>query len=179
MKPQSDRARVFSQALPHKIISTSETSSPSLPPLTLPSTLNPHPLSRVPFSKTFSTPPRSMHRMAFLMCSWPWMEGARERASTSNTSYNRRELGTGTISFPLILTLLHPTHPSIPHLLTSPHPRLLIRIPSPSPSHSFCSPSSHSQTNSSAPQSLISSPHPFLPLTSSLLRPNLLIFFTS
>lgn len=35
-----------------------------------------HPLSLVPLGRTFSTPPRSMHKMAFLMKAWPWMLGA-------------------------------------------------------------------------------------------------------
>lgn len=39
------------------------------------------PLIREPFSRTFSTPPSNMQRMAFLMYSWPWILGAKERAS--------------------------------------------------------------------------------------------------
>lgn len=45
-----------------------------------------NPLSLVPFSRTFSVPPTSMQRTAFLMNSCPWMEGASDRDMTSNTS---------------------------------------------------------------------------------------------
>lgn len=45
------------------------------------------PLMRDPFSRTFSTPPSNIHRMAFLMYSWPWILGAKERDSWSNTSW--------------------------------------------------------------------------------------------
>merc|ERR1719219_978430 len=41
------------------------------------------PLSLVPLGRFFSTPPRSMHRRAFLMYSWPWMDGARDLDSMS------------------------------------------------------------------------------------------------
>lgn len=44
------------------------------------------PLNLVPLSSTFSEPPNSMHRTAFLMYSWPWIEGASDFARTSNTS---------------------------------------------------------------------------------------------
>jgi len=41
---------------------------------------------------TFSVPPSSMHRTAFLMYSCPWMDGAKHRASVSNTStFRKRE----------------------------------------------------------------------------------------
>lgn len=45
-----------------------------------------YPLSLVPFGSTFSTPPSNMQRRAFLMYSWPWILGARDFESNSNTS---------------------------------------------------------------------------------------------
>jgi len=50
------------------------------------------PLMREPFSRIFSTPPSSMHRMAFLMYWWPWILGAREWASWSNTSWTTQQV---------------------------------------------------------------------------------------
>lgn len=44
------------------------------------------PLMRVPLSSTFSTPPSSMHRIAFLMYSCPWILGARDFESWSKMS---------------------------------------------------------------------------------------------
>lgn len=52
---------------------------------------------REPFSKTFSTPPRSIHRMAFFMYSWPWILGARERANWSNKFYRSRKTNKASI----------------------------------------------------------------------------------
>lgn len=39
----------------------------------------------VPLSKFFSTPPNNINKTAFLIYSWPQIEGARELASKSNT----------------------------------------------------------------------------------------------
>ena len=50
-----------------------------------------HPLSLVPLGNTFSFPPSNIHNTAFLMYSCPWIEGARERPSCSNTSPFWRE----------------------------------------------------------------------------------------
>ena len=63
--------------------SHSHSTSPScLPCLSTPiSKMLMSPRIRLPFSRTFSTPPSSMHRRAFLMNSCPWMLGARDLAS--------------------------------------------------------------------------------------------------
>lgn len=37
-----------------------------------------YPLNRVPFGRTFSTPPKSRHKMALLIYSCPWIEGAKD-----------------------------------------------------------------------------------------------------
>ena len=143
---------------------------------TLPLLPHTYPLSRVPFSNTFSTPPSSKHRIALLMCSCPWMDGARDRASTSNTSCKSREQLH--ISFLLIYTHFNQTPVTLyPTPLSPPSPtsHSLICSPSHSPS-----PPSYSPPYNSFPHSFPSpSPPSTLPLTKSLLRPNLLIFFTS
>lgn len=46
----------------------------------------PYPRSRVPLGRTFSTPPSSMHKMAFFMYSCPCMEGASDLLSNSKIS---------------------------------------------------------------------------------------------
>ena len=38
------------------------------------------PLSLVPFGRTFSSPPKSWHKRAFFTYSWPWIDGAKDRA---------------------------------------------------------------------------------------------------
>lgn len=57
------------------------------------------PRMRDPFSRTFSTPPSSKQRMAFLMYWWPWMLGASELASCPNTSWGRVEIVRGEKGF--------------------------------------------------------------------------------
>ena len=47
---------------------------------------NTHPRSLVPLSKIFSAPPISRHNTAFLMYSWPWIEGASDFARMLNMS---------------------------------------------------------------------------------------------
>ena len=98
---------------------TYSTLTPSM--FTLPLLPHTYPLSRVPFSNTFSTPPSSKHRIALLMCSCPWMDGARDRASTSNTSCkSRQQLH---ISFLLIYTHFNQTPVTLyPTPLSPPSP---------------------------------------------------------
>ena len=45
-----------------------------------------YPLMRVPLSSIFSTPPSSMQRTAFLIYSWPCIDGAKDFASCSKMS---------------------------------------------------------------------------------------------
>lgn len=44
------------------------------------------PRRRVPFGKIFSKPPSNKHKMARLMYSWPWIDGANDLASNWKTS---------------------------------------------------------------------------------------------